>query len=134
LQRTVTAFLTLIPSSQLPHGEFGNWLKQNWEMDQRQAYRYMDVAMLKLTYESNLTLTDALKLAKKEAKPKIRQQVLEVEMIKLQSTANLTLGTKAVQSSYICSRFAVKQMAGIQAVLPSKKSHVRELLKPGESP
>jgi predicted transcriptional regulator len=46
-------------------------------MDQRQAYRYMDVAMIKLTCKSNLTLTDALKLAKQEAKPKIRQQVLE---------------------------------------------------------
>jgi hypothetical protein len=62
--------LTLIPSSHLPHGEFGNWLKENWEMDQRQAYRYMDVAMIKLTCKSNLTLTDALKLAKQEAKPK----------------------------------------------------------------
>jgi predicted transcriptional regulator len=62
---------------QLPHGEFGNWMKQNWEMEQAQAYRYMEVAMLNLSSARNLTLiTDALKLAKQEAKPKIRQQVL----------------------------------------------------------
>jgi hypothetical protein len=54
------ANLTLIPSSHLPHGEFGNWLKQNWEMEQAQAYRYMEVAMLNLSSMRNLTLiTDA---------------------------------------------------------------------------
>ena len=63
---------------QLPHGEFGNWLKQNWVMESKTAYRYMEITMLKLSSVTNLTLiTDALKLAKQEAKPKIRQQVLE---------------------------------------------------------
>jgi predicted transcriptional regulator len=62
----------------LPHGEFGNWLKDNWEMDRATAFRYIELTMLKVESMRHLTLiTDALKLAKQEAKPKIRQQVLE---------------------------------------------------------
>ena len=63
---------------QLPHGEFGNWLKENWEMGRQTAHNYIALAMLKSQSIGNLTLiTKALKLAKQEAKPKIRQQVLE---------------------------------------------------------
>jgi hypothetical protein len=128
-------FLALTPSSHLRHGQFGNWLKENWEMERSTAERYMEIAMLKTSLVMNLTLiTDALKLAKQEAKPKIRQQVLEVEMIKVEAMRHLTLGTKAVQSSYICSRFTTEQIEKILSVLPSKESHVRELLKLEESP
>jgi len=50
--------LTLIPSSHLPHGEFGNWLKENWEMEQRQAYTYMEIAMLKTSLVLNQAKLD----------------------------------------------------------------------------
>lgn len=63
-------FLALTPSSHLPHGQFCNWLKENWEMEQRQAYTYMEIAMLKTSLVMNLTLiTDALKLAKQVDEP-----------------------------------------------------------------
>jgi hypothetical protein len=63
---------------QLPHGEFGNWLEENWDMDRATAFRYIELTMLKVASMRHLTLiTDALKLAKQEAKPKIRQKVLD---------------------------------------------------------
>jgi DNA-binding Lrp family transcriptional regulator len=65
--------------NQLPHGSFGDWLKENWEREMRTAYNYMALGqMLNLQCVANLTsVNEALRICQQEAKPKIRERVLE---------------------------------------------------------
>lgn len=62
----------------LPHGEFGDWLRDNWDRDRSTAFRYMDLGMLKVARMRLLTsVNEALRICQEEAKPKIRERVLE---------------------------------------------------------
>lgn len=61
------------------HGNFGEWLEENFEQGEKTAYRYVKMAeVLNLSELTNLEdLTSAYREAEKQAKPKIRTRVLE---------------------------------------------------------